>query len=202
MKLACRLPLLVALVLLTVGPACAQNLFVTARTGGFGSVSLLAGFSIVSMDEAEAADFTALTVRGSIGIGRKTDVFGALNSVSGEGDKETRFLAWTMGLQHQFIRTPLVGVGALVRLRGNHTNRDRFEDALLDFVAIISLHATPFHPYYALIFSRPFGLENLSEFQRTSAIGVEVPLGDMPRVFGEATFGDRRSFGLALVLAF
>lgn len=180
--------------------AHSQQLFTTARTDGFGSPSLLIGFSYTELDPDRGADYAMITVRGSVGIGRKTDIFGSLSSIDGRSD--TPFLSWSAGLQHQFIRTPVIDIGAIVRIRGNRTDDRRFEDSLLDFVGIVSIGAAPFHPYYALIFSRPFGFDFNTDFQRTSVFGVEVPLGDIPRIIGEFSIGDRRSFGASLKLAF
>lgn len=181
----------------------AQQLFITARTNGFGTPSILVGFGFNTLDSVTTGpDYNVFIIRGSIGIGRKTDIFGSFNRIIGRSNTNTNFLAWSFGLHHQFIRTPLVDLGGLVRLRTNRTDERRFEDALLDFAGMISLSATPFHPYYALIFSRPFGFDLSDKFQRSSVFGVEIPLGDIPRVFGEVSLGDRRSFGGALKLAF
>jgi hypothetical protein len=193
----------IAFVLSVQDSAEAQNLFTTARTNGFGTPSVVVGFAINDLDPIDTgADYNMFTIRGSIGIGRKTDIFGSFNSVLGRSNTNTNFLAWSFGLHHQFIRTPVVDLGGIVRLRTNNTDERRFEDALLDFGGIISLSATPFHPYYALVFSRPFGFDLTSDFQRSSVFGVEVPLGDIPRIIGEFSLGDRRSFGGALKLEF
>ena len=180
----------------------AQQLFTTARTGGFGSPSLLFGISYTAIDEDRGENFTLLTARLSVGIGRKTDVFGSFDGVLGDDVLDTNFGAWSAGIKHQFIRTGIVDIGALVRLRGNLTDRIQFEDALLDFAGMISVEASIVHPYYALVFSRPFGFDFNDDFQRTSVFGVEVPLGDVPRVIGEFSLGDRRSFGVAFKLDF
>jgi hypothetical protein len=184
--------------------ADAQQLFSTARTDGFGSPSVVIGFSYTRIDPDQGENFTLITARASVGIGRKTDVFGSLDGVFGQDVLDTKFTAFTLGIKHQFIRTGIVDIGSIARVRGNRTPEGsaRFEDALLDFVGIISIEASPFHPYYALMYTRPFGLDFTDSFQRTSVFGVEVPLGDIPRIFGEFSLGDRRSVGVALKLAF
>jgi len=181
---------------------CAQQLFTTARTGGFGSPSLLFGVSYTAIDEDRGENYTLLTARVSVGIGRKTDIFGSFDGVLADDVLNTKFGAWSAGIKHQFIRTGIVDIGALVRFRGNITDRIRFEDALFDFAGMISFEASLVHPYYALVFSRPFGFDFNDDFQRTSVFGVEVPLGDVPRVIGEFSLGDRRSFGVAFKLDF
>ena len=180
----------------------AQQLFTTARTGGFGSPSLLFGISYTALDKDRGENYTLLTARLSLGIGRKTDVFGSFDGVLADDVLNTKFAAWSAGIKHQFIRTGIVDIGALVRLRGNITDGIRFEDALVDFAGMISFEASVVHPYYALVFSRPFGFDFNDDFQRTSVFGVEVPLGDVPRVIGEFSLGDRRSFGVAFKLDF
>lgn len=189
--------------LLLLGTECrAQALFNTANTNGFGSPSVLIGFSFVRQDQDQGEDFNSITARASVGIGRKTDIFGSFDGVFGRDVLGTNFTAWSAGLKHQFIRTHLVDLGGLARVRGNRTSQNRFEDALLDFAGIISLDAGRVHPYYAILLSRPFGLSLSDKFQKTSVIGAEVPIGDIPRVFGEVSLGDRRSFGVALALNF
>jgi hypothetical protein len=182
--------------------ASAQSFFNTARTDGFGSPSIVMGVTVTSLNQELGSDYTQFTFRGSVGVGRKTDVFGSLDGVRGSDYLKPNFLAWTLGLKHQFIRTGVVDVGALLRFRGNNTNSLRFEGSLMDIAGIVSLQISPVHPYYALLFSRPFSFDLTNSFQKTSVIGAEVPLGDIPRIFGEVTLGDRRSFGAALKLAF
>jgi hypothetical protein len=180
----------------------AQQLFMTANTNGFASPAVLIGFSVVRQDFDQGDDFNAITARASIGIGRKTDIFGSFDGVFSSGVFNTNFTAWSAGLKHQFIRTHIVDLGGITRIRGNRTSQNRFEDALLDFAGIISSDAGKVHPYYAMLFSRPFGLNLSDKFQKTSVIGAEVPIGDIPRVIGEVSLGDRRSFGLAFALNF
>ena len=187
---------------LFAGDLHAQQLFMTANTNGFGSPGLLIGFSAVRQDVDQGEDFNMITARGSIGIGLKTDIFGSFDGVLSRGVFDTNFTAWSAGLKHQFIRTNIVDLGGIARIRGNHTSQNRFEDALLDFAGIVSLDAGKVHPYYAVLFSRPFGLNLTKKFQKSSVIGAEVPIGDIPRVFGEVSLGDRRSFGIALALNF
>ncbi|HET6267007.1 MAG TPA: hypothetical protein VFG11_04750, partial [Acidobacteriota bacterium] len=138
-------------------------------------------------------------------IGVKTDIFGSLDWNRGREGLNPHFFSWTAGLKHDFIKTGLVDIGSLVRLRNNRTDYPRFESSLLDFAGIISVQFGPVHPYYAIVFSHPFGvkLDILeSGFQTSSVIGAEVPLGQIPRIFGEVSLGDRRSAGVALRLAF
>jgi len=180
----------------------AQQLFMTANTNGFGTPGVLIGFSVVRQDFDQGEDFKMITARASIGIGRKTDIFGSFDGVLSSGVFDTNFTAWSAGLKHQFIRTNIVDIGGIARIRGNRTSQNRFEDALLDFAGIISFDAGKVHPYYAVLFSRPFGLSLTDKFQKSSVIGAEVPIGDIPRVFAEVSLGDRRSFGIALALTF
>ena len=179
----------------------AQHLFTTAETSGFGSPALLFGFSRTTLDEGLGEDFTLLTARVSIGIG-KTDLFGSFDGVLADDVFDTNFTAWSAGVKHQFLRAHLVHIGGIVRIRGNRGTEDRFEDALLDFAGIISIETPHFQPYYALLYTRPLGFDLSDEFQRTSVFGAEVPIGDIPRVLGEFSFGDRSSFGVALKLQF
>jgi hypothetical protein len=193
--------ILLPLVLIS-SDAFSQQLFSTAETRGFATPSVLVGFSFVRQDADQGEDFTLITARASIGIGRKTDIFGSFDGVLGSDVLNTKFLAWSAGIKHQFIRTHIVDLGGIARIRGNRTSESTFEDALLDFAGIISIDAAAFHPYYAIMFSRPYGLSLSDKFQRTNVFGAEVPIGDIPRVIGEFSVGDRRSFGLALELAF
>lgn len=193
---------LILAIIFLAAPANAQSFFNTARTDGFGSPSIVLGVAVTALNQELGSDYTQFTFRGSIGVGRKTDVFGSLDGVLGSDALNPNFLAWTLGLKHQFIRTGVVDVGALLRFRGNNTDSLRFEGALMDIAGIVSLQLTPVHPYYALLFSRPFSFDLTDSFQKTSVIGAEVPIGDIPRIFGEMTLGDRRSFGVGLKLAF
>ena len=193
---------LALLLLLFCTVAHAQSFFETAQTDGFGSPSILVGAGITRLDSDIGSDFSQFFVRGSVGIGRKTDVFGSIEGIQASEILHPNFVAWSAGLKHQFIRTHIVDVGSVIRLHWNHTDAVTFENALMDFAGIISFQASAFHPYYAIMFSRPFGFDLKKDFQKTSILGVEVPIGDIPRIFGEVTLGDRRSFGAALKLAF
>lgn len=192
----------VLLALLFSVEAHAQQLFTTANTNGFGTPAVLVGFSFVRQDEDQGEDFNLITARVSVGIGRKTDIFGSFDGVLGRDVFNTNFAAWSAGLKHQFIRTHIVDLGGIARIRGNRNSENRFEDALLDFAGIISLDAGKVHPYYSILFSRPFGLDLSDKFQKSSVFGAEVPIGDIPRVIGEVSLGDRRSFGIAFGLNF
>ena len=180
----------------------AQQLFMTANTNGFARPGLLLGFSAVRQDVDQGEDFNIITARASIGIGGRTDVFGSFDGVLSSNVFDTNFTAWSAGVKHAFLRTHIIDVSSITRIRGNRTSQNRFEDALLDFGSIISLDAGRVHPYYAVLISRPFGLNFSKTFQKTSVFGAEVPIGDIPRVFGEFSLGDRRSFGIALALNF
>jgi hypothetical protein len=193
---------LIAFLLFFSQNGSAQNFFNTAASEGFGSASIMFGGSIAALDTNLGDGFDSLFVRGSVGIGLKTDIFGSLDWNRGREGFNPHFYSWTAGLKHTFIHTGIVDIGSLVRLRNNRTDNPRFESSLLDFAGIISVQFGPVHPYYAILFSHPFGFDLNTGFQTSSVMGAEIPLGTIPRIFGEVSLGDRRSAGVALRLAF
>src|SRR5262249_50278556 len=88
--------------------ASAQNFFNNAATERFASASIMVGGGIAALNSNLGDGFDSFFVRGSVGIGVKTDIFGSLDWNRGREGLNPHFFSWTAGLKHDFIKTGLV----------------------------------------------------------------------------------------------